>query len=168
MSASYQTHPFSRWRIVMADIYVVAKEKNFIHGLYEVDVTEARRCIHAYKTRTGDDFSFTAFLIGCITLAVDENKAVHALRWGKRLVVFDDVDVNIQVEHDVDGEKVVSTYVLRAANRKTMPQIHEEIRAAQRQKIRRRNPRAIPVSLAPVGNVSTTLFAPVPPPPRTQ
>jgi pyruvate/2-oxoglutarate dehydrogenase complex dihydrolipoamide acyltransferase (E2) component len=119
----------------MSDALRVAKEKNYVYGLLEIDVTEARRCIHEYETRTGGDFSFTAFLMGCIALAVDENKAVHALRQGKRLILFDDLDINIQVEHDVGGEKVVSSYIVRAANRKTTRQIHDEIRAAQQQKI---------------------------------
>ena len=30
------------------------------------------------------------------------------MRQIKRLIIFDDVDVNIQVEHDLEGEKVVS------------------------------------------------------------
>ena len=103
-------------------------------------MTEARRRIHDYEARTGGDFSFTAFLIGCIALAVDENKSVQALRQGRRLVVFDDVDVNMQVEHDVDGEKMVSTHIVRAANRKSAREIHDEIRAAQRKKISSENP----------------------------
>lgn len=131
----YQTRPFSRWRAVMSDAMRVAKEKNYIYGLFEMDVTEARRLIHAYKARTGEDFSFTAFVVACIAHAVDENKAIHALRRGSQLIVFDDVDVNVQVEHDVDGVKIVAAYIVRAANRKTAQQIHSEIRAAQRQKV---------------------------------
>lgn len=119
----------------MSDALRVAKEKNYIYGLIEVDVTEARRCIHAYKARTGGDFSFTAFLIACIGQAVGENKAVHAMRKGGRLIIFDDVDVNIQIEHDTGGQKVVSRHIVRAANRKSARAIHDEIRAAQREKI---------------------------------
>lgn len=135
----YQTQPYSAWRAVMSDALRVAREKNYVHGLLEIDVTEARRRIHEYKARTGDDFSFTAFLIGCIACAVDENKSVQAMKLGgwlrQRLIVFEDVDVNVQVEHEVDGRKVVSAHVIRAANRKSARQIHDEIRAAQREKI---------------------------------
>ncbi len=133
--ASYQTRPYSQWRMVMSDALQVAQAKNYVHGLFEIDVTEARRLIHAYKARTGGDFSFTAFLIGCIALAVDENKSVQAFRQGKRLIIFDDVDINTQIEHDVNGEKVVSACIIRAANGKTTSQIHEEIREAQREKV---------------------------------
>jgi pyruvate/2-oxoglutarate dehydrogenase complex dihydrolipoamide acyltransferase (E2) component len=133
--ADFQTRSYSAWRIIMSDALRVASEKNYVYGLYAIDVTDARRCIHDFKARTGGDFSFTAFLVGCIALAVDENKSVQALRQGKRLVIFDDVDVNIPVEHDLAGEKVMSSHIVRAANRKTAHQIHDEIRAVQHEPI---------------------------------
>lgn len=132
---AYETRPYSPWRAIMADALRVAGEKNYIYGLIEVDVTEARRRIHDYEAHTGGDFSFTAFLIGCVAQAVDENRNVQAMRQGRRLIVFDDVDVNIQVEHDIDGQKIVSAHNIRAANRKSARDIHDEIRAAQREKI---------------------------------
>jgi pyruvate/2-oxoglutarate dehydrogenase complex dihydrolipoamide acyltransferase (E2) component len=133
--AAYQTRPYAPWRLIMSDALRVAKEKNYVHGLVQADVTEARRLIHAYEARTGGDFSFTAFLVACVAQAVGENKAVHALRKGSRLILFDDVDVGIQVEHDVSGQKVVSGRIIRAANHKSARQIHDEIRAAQREHI---------------------------------
>lgn len=133
--AGFQTHPYSAWRVIMSDALRVASEKNYIYGLYAIDITDARRRIHDYKAHIGGDFSFTTFLVGCIALAVDENKSVQALRQGKRLVIFDDVDVNIPVEHDLAGGKVVSSHIVRVANRKTACQTHDEIRAAQHEPI---------------------------------
>ncbi|MFN8561416.1 MAG: hypothetical protein U0703_07305 [Anaerolineae bacterium] len=42
----------------MSDALRVAREKNYVYGLIEVDVTEARRRIHEYEARTGGSFSF--------------------------------------------------------------------------------------------------------------
>jgi pyruvate/2-oxoglutarate dehydrogenase complex dihydrolipoamide acyltransferase (E2) component len=104
-----------------------------MHGLLEVDVTDPRSILQAHKARTGEAVSFTAFLTVCLGKAVDEQKEVQALRQGKRkLVVFEDVDVAIRIEHRVDGEEYVVPYVVRAANRKTVREVHDEIRAAQR------------------------------------
>jgi hypothetical protein len=76
--------------------------KPMIHGLLEVDVTDARASLRDYQTRTGEPLSFTAFIIVCLAKAVDENKAVHALRWGSsRVILFADVDVLTWVERDV-------------------------------------------------------------------
>jgi hypothetical protein len=42
-----------------------------------------------------------------------------------------EVDVNIMVESEMGGQKLPLAYVIRAANHKTVQQIHSEIRAAQ-------------------------------------
>jgi pyruvate/2-oxoglutarate dehydrogenase complex dihydrolipoamide acyltransferase (E2) component len=57
---------------------------------------------------------------------------MHAYRRGRdRLVLFDDVDVTVMVETDVEGAKIPFPHIVRAANRKAAAQIHDEIRAAQ-------------------------------------
>jgi len=50
-------------------------------------------------------------------------------------VIFDDVDVSIVVEREVESEKLPVPYVVRKANEKSFKQIHDEIRAAQTQKM---------------------------------
>jgi pyruvate/2-oxoglutarate dehydrogenase complex dihydrolipoamide acyltransferase (E2) component len=103
-----------------------------IHGLLEVDVTRARTALREHKAQTGETLSFTAFLATCLAKAVDEHKAVQAFRQGGgRLVLFEDVDINTRIERDVAGEKYVIPYIIRAANRKTFRELHDEIRAAQ-------------------------------------
>ncbi len=60
------------------------------------------------------------------------NERVHAHRkGGNQLVIFDDVDVNIAIEHEVNGEKVPLTYIIRAANEKEYHHINQEIQKAQ-------------------------------------
>jgi pyruvate/2-oxoglutarate dehydrogenase complex dihydrolipoamide acyltransferase (E2) component len=108
------------------------QRKPMMHFLIEVDVTRARQYIREYKAHTGETLSFTAFLIACLAQAVEEHKAVQAYRKGrKQLVLFDDVDVETQIERDTADQKPNITYIFRAANRKTFREIHQEIRAAQ-------------------------------------
>ena len=108
--------------------------KPMIHGLLEVDVTDARASLRDHQTRTGAARSFTAFIIACLAKAVDENKAVHALRWGSsRVILFADVDVLTWVERDVGGQQIILPYIFRAANQKNLNEIHREMRAAQTQ-----------------------------------
>jgi chloramphenicol O-acetyltransferase len=124
--------PYPKYRRFTAAAYQSVRHKQMIHGLLEVDVTSPRAVLRAYKAHTKESGSFTAFLALCLAKAVDEHKVVQALRLGsKRLVVFDDVDVYTVIEHDAAGEKYVIPYILRAANRKTMHELHHEIRAAQ-------------------------------------
>jgi 2-oxoacid dehydrogenases acyltransferase (catalytic domain) len=72
------------------------------------------------------------FVIACLGKAVGENKAVHAYRdWRNRLLLFDEVDVNMSVEIETEGRKVVLPHFIRAANKRTFRDIHAEIRAVQ-------------------------------------
>ena len=130
----YQVVPYPALRRATTATLRSFQRKPMIHALIEVDVTMAREVLREYKARTGESFSFTAFIIACVGKAVDEYKSVQAYRWGKsRLVVFDDVDVAIVVERDMAGEKYPLLYVIRATNRKNVQEIHREIRALQAQ-----------------------------------
>jgi pyruvate/2-oxoglutarate dehydrogenase complex dihydrolipoamide acyltransferase (E2) component len=128
----YQVVPYPKYRRLAAAAYRFVGHKPMIHGLLEVDVTRARTVLRDYKAKTGEALSFTAFLATCLAKAVDEHKAVQAFRQGgKRLVLFEDVDVFTDVERDMDGQKSIVPHIVRAANRKTFRQVHHEIRAAQ-------------------------------------
>lgn len=110
----------------------VTNRKPMIHGLFEADVTVARAFLREHHARTGGSLSFTAFIMTCLGRAVDEHKDVQAMRNGSRhLIVFGDVDVLTYVEREVGGAQIILPYIVRAANRKTFLEIHQEIRAAQ-------------------------------------
>lgn len=130
--ADAQVVPYAKyWRFAAAANRSV-RHKPMIHGLFEVDVTRPREALRAYKARTGESLSFTAFLATCLAKAVDEHKAVQAFRKGGRhLMLFEDVDINTRIERDAAGQKFVVPYIIRAANHKTFRELHDEIRAAQ-------------------------------------
>jgi hypothetical protein len=50
-------------------------------------------------------------------------------------VIFDDVDVSVVVEREVGGQKLPVPYIVRKASEKSFREIHDEIRAAQAQKV---------------------------------
>jgi pyruvate/2-oxoglutarate dehydrogenase complex dihydrolipoamide acyltransferase (E2) component len=86
--------------------------------------------------------SFTGFLVYCLAQAIDADKSVQAYRKGRRqLVMFDDVDVGIMVEHRFEGggqgdhaareNRAPVGHVIRRANHKSFMEIHREIRDLQ-------------------------------------
>jgi pyruvate/2-oxoglutarate dehydrogenase complex dihydrolipoamide acyltransferase (E2) component len=128
----YKVIPYPKLRRLLAVMLRALQRKPMMHFLLEVDVTRARQYIREYKANTGETLSFTAFLIACLGKAVDEHKAVQAYRQGrKHLVLFEEVDVETQIEREAASQKQNITYIIRAANRKTFREIHHEIRAAQ-------------------------------------
>jgi pyruvate/2-oxoglutarate dehydrogenase complex dihydrolipoamide acyltransferase (E2) component len=131
-SDNYQIVPFPLSRQPIIDYLSVAQSKHVVHGLTEMDVTRARLFIRQHKEQTGETLSFTAFIIACLGQAVGENKLLHAYRISrKRLILFDEVDISTPVEHQIGDQRVGTPYVIRAANRKTFRQIHDEIRQTQ-------------------------------------
>ena len=124
--------PFPRSQHQMVDWLGLMHRQHTVHALLEVDVTDARRAIREHRARTGAGLSFTAFIVANLARAVDEDRRMHAYRRGRdRLVLFDDVDVTVLVETDVEGARIPFPHIVRAANRKAAGQIHDEIRAAQ-------------------------------------
>jgi len=128
----YQVIPYPKLRRALALTLRSTQRKPMIHGLIEVDVTRAREFLREHTAKTGESLSFTAFIITCLAKAVDEHKSLQAYRKGsKHLVLFDDVDVATLIEREMAGQKQPIVYIIRAANTKTLREIHQEIRAAQ-------------------------------------
>ena len=98
----YQVLLYPKLRRIIAVMLRSFQHMPMIHGLLEVDVTKARARLREHKAKTGESLSFTAFLIACLAKAVDEHKAVQAYRKGRnQLILFEDVDVNTQIEHEL-------------------------------------------------------------------
>jgi len=130
--SGYQVVPFPGIRHANTDFLRLGHQKHIIHLLTEVDVTGPRQFLREYKARTGESVSFTAFIIRCLARAVDENRDVHAYRQGRnKLVIFDEVDVTAPVQGEASGLAFANPHIIRAANRKTIREIHGEIRGAQ-------------------------------------
>jgi hypothetical protein len=92
--------------------------KHPIQALAEFDVTEARKLLQEYKERRGKTISFTAWLIKCIAQAVSEDKKVQAYKKGKRLFVFEDVDVAFVMDMPTESRELVANAIVRRANEK--------------------------------------------------
>jgi pyruvate/2-oxoglutarate dehydrogenase complex dihydrolipoamide acyltransferase (E2) component len=128
--------PFPKMRRAAVEFMREAQRQHSVHALIEVDVTKPRQSLGAYKARTGESLSFTAFIITCLAKAVDGNKSMQAYRKGRhQLIVFDEVDVITMIEREVGGRKMPADHIIRAANTKTFREVHNEIRAAQVEKV---------------------------------
>ena len=132
---AYTAEEFPLSRIATIDIGQAGLKKHHIKALIELDVTEARRLIRE-KRQQSEKISFNAWLIKCISEAVANQRQLQAIRQGRRkLVLFEDVDISIVIEREIDGQKVPLPYVIRRANEKSIAAIGEEIRSGQHQAI---------------------------------
>jgi pyruvate/2-oxoglutarate dehydrogenase complex dihydrolipoamide acyltransferase (E2) component len=123
---------FSPRRRGTVDYMRAAGRRSNVHGLVELDVTEARTRIAAVEAETDEKLSFTAFVVFCLATAIDDHPHVNAYRdWRGRVHVFDDVDVNVLIETTIRGTQLGVPHVVRGANRRSLRSIHDEIRTAQ-------------------------------------
>ena len=133
MAGGDTTEPFPIQRRGTVDAMRMAGRRSDVHGLVEFDVTEARARLRDRREKTGTGLSFTGFLVFCLARAIEDHPHVNAYRdWRGRIVRFDDVDVMVIVETEIDGNRIGVPHVVRAANRRSLESIHDEIRAAQR------------------------------------
>ena len=132
----YEVTEFPKDRIPTLDFLALGDDKHYVKGLIEFDVTEGRNKILEHEKNTGVKISFTAWLLKCIGQAASEFKEVHSMMMGKnKIIKFDDVDISITVEKTINGLKSPMPLVIRRANKKTVKQINEEIRAAQSEEV---------------------------------
>jgi pyruvate/2-oxoglutarate dehydrogenase complex dihydrolipoamide acyltransferase (E2) component len=124
--------PKSRKLIIESCDYALRKHRML--GLFEADVTEARKKIHRHKDQTGELISFTGWIAACVGKSVGEHKQVHALMIDKHFVIFDSVNINILIETTIEGRPYPVNYILKSANEKTVMEITQEIRRAQKKR----------------------------------
>jgi pyruvate/2-oxoglutarate dehydrogenase complex dihydrolipoamide acyltransferase (E2) component len=135
-SKNYSVREFISSRQFTVDVGVLGREKHRIPALLELDVTACRQLLQNYCDENNVEVSFTAWIVKCISQAIAEHKDVHAIRQGKnRLVLFDEIDISMLVEKELQGEKVPLPIVLRKTNEKSAEQIHQEIQLAKAQSV---------------------------------
>ncbi|HET6985584.1 MAG TPA: hypothetical protein VFI00_03175, partial [Kribbella sp.] len=116
-------------RRLVIDAGRAARRRHAVHGLFEVDVTSVRGALRVHRETTGEDLSLTAFVIACVARAVAADPTVQAYRDLRgREVIFDQVDVGLPVEVNLDGSSFAFTHVLRDAGRRTVQDLCAEIR----------------------------------------
>lgn len=125
--------PYPKERLLMVDGGRRGLRRHTVHGLVEFDITDARESIREHRAQTNAALSFSAFFLACLGKAIEQDKQMHAYRnWRNQLVIFDDVDVNMLFEVETDAGKAIRPHIVRAVNRRSSLEIHQEIRDFQR------------------------------------
>src|SRR6476660_6674342 len=118
------------------DLGKIGLAKHHVKARLEVDVTEARRIIRQNR-QTGNKISFTAWLIKVIADSVALHPPIAGANQARRnqVLVFEDVDISIVVEKEVNGARVPLPYVIRKADKKKLCEIQDEIESAKSQPV---------------------------------
>ena len=130
-NSSHRTITFPKMRNFILDIMEEGKRKNIVYIAFQADVTELRELLRINKKRSGKSISFTSYIAYCLSKAVNEQKYMHALRKGRKLVIYDDVDLAVIIKRKVEGASQPVSYILRSTNRKSFKEIQTELLKAK-------------------------------------
>ncbi len=128
---TYYTIPFTKNREVVVDFISIGKKTMKVYALGEIDVTYPRTRIRELK-KNGIDISFSAYITNAFAKTIAEHPYMQAIKWRrKKMVVFEDVDVNFIAEREIGGKKVPTIVMIRKVNEKSILEITERLRKTQ-------------------------------------
>ncbi len=132
MNSGYKSIPLSFNRKTVRASASVTKEKNAIHSLTEIDISEPRRLIKEHFEKTGEKLSLTAYIVACLASVIKEFPQFNSFIKRNRLILLDDITISVLIEREITGEKVPEPVAIKNTQQKTFRQIHTEIREAQK------------------------------------
>lgn len=119
------------------DIGKLGAQKHYVRGLVEVDVTDALGKIKESRA-SGNKTTLASWLVKVTAETVIAHPPLNGVRLrGNRILVYDDVDVSLTIEKEINGTAVPLPVVVRSANRKTAGEITAEIQAAREQTVQK-------------------------------
>ena len=127
-----KTHPYPRLRNFVLDVLAEGQRKHIVHLVIEADIDGIKERLAERRQRDEEPVSMTSYIAKSFACAIEADKPMQAYRLGKsRLVVFDDVDFAFLIERQWEGALIPVFCIVRAAQRKSAPEIHRELQAAR-------------------------------------
>lgn len=126
-SAAHRKAPFPMYRRLITDLLREGRRQNTIYEYFEADITDFMAWRAQTKAAGGKTVSVTAYVSSCLADCIGAEPEMQAYRtgFGRKLIVFDDVDMAFSAEKTVAGETVLWAFIIRACNRKTADEVEQ-------------------------------------------
>lgn len=135
MNRSYSFQKIPKSRIATLDISSIGSQKHHVSALLEFDVTESRKKLRELG-EAGIHVSFNAWLVKTISSVLQHHKEASAFLYNKtKLIIFDDINVSIIVEKNINDTLVPIPLVIEKTNKKSALEISREIEQAKSNKL---------------------------------
>lgn len=133
---AHKIHQFPKSRIATIDICEIGKRKHYVTGLIELDVSNSRKKIREYNGNSNEKISFTSWIISEISQTIGHfDTSASYLKGKSKLVVFEDINVSLIVEKDLNGQKVPIPLIIEKANKRSLEDISMQIKNAKDKKL---------------------------------
>lgn len=133
---NYKIHKFPQSRIATIDICEIGKRKHHVAGLIELDISKTRNKIKEYNKHNNNKISFTAWIISVISNTIKKYETPSSYLKGKnKLMIFENINVSIIVEKDLNGQKVPIPLIIEKANEISIEAISKQINDAKNKQV---------------------------------
>ncbi|MDD2467607.1 MAG: 2-oxo acid dehydrogenase subunit E2 [Desulfobulbus sp.] len=131
--ASGVVREYPRLRNAILDIMAEGRRKNIINLLLKVDITILWQELERRRQQAAPtNPSLTACIARVFATSIDEDRSLQAYRLGrKKMVIFDEVDLAMMVEREIDGRLLPVVHIIRRANQKDVSEINQSLRHAK-------------------------------------
>jgi pyruvate/2-oxoglutarate dehydrogenase complex dihydrolipoamide acyltransferase (E2) component len=134
--AEHEITHYPSSRIGTIDLGKIGLHKHHVAGLLEIDVTKALENIKKRRAK-GKKTSFTSWIMKSISTVLSDNRYAHAMMGrNNTLVIFNDIDISMPVEREVQGTRVPLALLIKKTNEKSEEEIYLEIQKACSKEIR--------------------------------
>lgn len=129
---NYKISRFPDSRIASIDICEIGKQKHHVAGLIEFDVTDSRKKIREYNKSHSNKISFNAWMISVIGHTLKKHETISSYLIGRnRQIIFNDINISVVVEKNINGTKVPIPLVIEKANEASIDLITKRIEDAR-------------------------------------
>ncbi len=120
-------------RNAILDIMAEGRRKNIINLLIQTDVTLLCEELERLGGQSDPPKpTLTACIAHVFAACIDADRSLQAYRLGrKKLVVFDEVDLAMMVEREVENQLLPVVHIIRSANTKSLTEIDASLRLAK-------------------------------------
>jgi len=125
----------SEWPVLRNALlsYLDSSRAHAVHGMIEMDVTDALDAIRRIRKELRLAVSFHAFLLHSLVQSAMQHPSVVTYRRGNKLITFEDIDVLTPIEKRLPhGVRIPVAHIVRGAQQKSLAQINWELRTAVR------------------------------------
>jgi hypothetical protein len=136
------TSPFTVHKMDSIETYMYGLKQRahehhcLVHGTFPVDVGKLSALRKTYSKRVRP-VTLLPFFVKAVALSIEATPGINRILfkkwpWGKRIVRFNVIDVNLPITREVHGEMVTFVGTLRGVNKMTVGQVQDELEKLQR------------------------------------
>ncbi len=127
MASTYQKEKLSIHQKMVGDAVRIGRTIPYIHTLVELDATNARSFLRAYRRSSGINISFSTYLMTCCAKAIQQDVSIQRMKSiGNSTTQFEEVDLFYPTESNTKTPELQSS-LIRNAGQRSLVEIHERL-----------------------------------------